>query len=793
MIMPRRTFVAAAGAAAVAGTLLPATAHAASPEDFAAARAILRDILTGGTPDLTNALIKASLVDVDERADELLALLDRRPDRDRVFTDLPFDPPNMRYTYERLRDLALAYATPGAARHDDHELAEVVLAGLRLTHDQIYHAGGERPGNWWFWVIGGPRALLHAASLVHEVLPAADLADYSAAVKFFVPDPGTLDPVEWVGSNGSDVIEISILDGILTDDEGRITRGVVALAPLLPLVTKSDGFYADGSYIGHSVYAYTGSYGMVQLGGLARLFAMLAATPWKITDPNREDFFGVVERSYAPLIHDGKMMDCVRGRAISVQLESDRISGYITMEHILRLAQAVDPERALRWRGLVKGWLARDTARPFPPESTRWGAGPARLALFAQVLDDPAIPATAERTEHRQFPIMNRAVHRRPAWTYAISMSSRRIGYYESLNDQNKHGWHTGSGMTYLYDADDAQFTDGFWPTVDPYRLPGTTADTTPLPIGAGGASRPDTSWVGGVASPSGTLGLVGMAVRGIVAPGATQVQGRKAWFCLDDRVIALGAGITGGGTEGTGGRFPVVTTVENRNLHEGGSAELVVDGAAQPNGAGWSGDFAGVGWAQLKGVGGYVFPTDVTLRAAREDRTASWRDIDSGSAAGTTDPLTRRYLTLWFDHGIEPRDASYAYVLLPGASAQRTAQVAAAPQFEILANTPSAQAIRLLDRDLIMAAFFAPGSVAGVAVDAAAAIMVESDGRTLTLAVSDPTRAAGPIRITIDRATTKVLTRDQGLEVTAGSTTVVTADLAGAVGGTRTTRLMLA
>ncbi|NIK61553.1 polysaccharide lyase 8 family protein [Kribbella shirazensis] len=789
----RRTFITAVGAVAVAGALRPASARAATAEDFAAARAVLHDILTGGTPDPANAMIKASLADVDARADELSKLLDRRADRDRAFVDLPLDAPNMRTTYERLRDLALAYATPGATRHGDAALAQDVISGLRVTHDRIYHHGGAKPGNWWFWVIGGPRSLLWTAALVHDVLPAADLADYSAAVKWFVPDPGVLDPAEWVGSNGSDVIEISILDGILTDDEGRITRGVEALAPLLPLVTKSDGFYADGSYIGHSVYAYTGSYGMVQLGGLARLFALLAATPWQIDNPDREDFFGVVEKSYAPLIHDGKMMDLVRGRAISVQLESDRIAGYITMEHILRLAQAVDPERALRWRSLVKGWLARDTAKPFPPRSPRWGFGPARVSLFAQVLDDPAIPAAAEREEHRQFPVMDRAVHRRNDWTYAISMSSRRIGYYEAINDQNKHGWHTGSGMTYLYNGDDTQFTDDFWPTVDPYRLPGTTADTTPLPVGAGSASRPNTTWVGGVTSTSGNHGLVGMAVRGIVAPGATQVQARKAWFCLDEQVVALGAGITGGGTEGAGGRFPVVTTVENRNLHEAGAGTLTVDGAVQPGEAGWSGEFGGVGWAHLEGVGGYLFPAGGTIRAVRADRTASWRDIDSGSAAGTTDPVTRRYLTLWFDHGIEPRDASYAYALVPGASARRTAQLAAASQVEILANTPTKQAIRLLNRDVVMAAFFAPGSQSGITVDAAVAIIVESDGRYLTIAVADPTRAATPIHVTLDRATTKVLTHDAGLVVTAGPTTKVTANLSGTVGSTRTTRLLLA
>ncbi|NGN66658.1 polysaccharide lyase 8 family protein [Streptomyces sp. A7024] len=788
--LPRRGFLALAGSSALLAGLPPWMARAdagalAASADFAAARGTLREILTGGAPDLTDALVQKAIAALDTSADALLARIDRRADRDRVFTDLPLDAATMRTTYELLRDLGLAYATPGTARHGDASLAADIVAGLRLTHDRIYHAGGERPGNWWFWVIGGPRALLWAASLVGEALPAADLADYSAAVKFYVPDPGTLDPVEWVGSNGSDVCEISILDGILTDDAGRITRGVQALAPILPLVTKSDGFYADGSYIGHSIFAYTGSYGLAQLGGLARLFALLADTPWAIAHPAREQFFGTVDTSFAPVIHNGALMDAVRGRAISVQSLDDRVAGYQAMEHILRLAQGVDDRTAVRWRALVKGWVTRDSGPELLPSAPL-----SRLALFQQTLKDDAVAPAPHRPEHRQFAVMARTVHRRPEWTYAISMAGRRIGYYEQINDQNKRGWHTGAGMTYLYDDDATQFSDAFWPTVDAYRLPGTTTDTTPLAVGAGERTVPNTSWVGGVTSPGGTYGMTGMAIRGITAAGATQVQARKAWFCLDQQVIALGAAITGGGTDG----HPVVTTIENRNLHASGTHRLTVDGIAQPSTLGWTGEFQKARWAHLEGVGGYVFPGGATVHAEREARTDSWSSIDTGSAGGTTEKFTRRYATLWFDHGVEPENATYAYALLPGASAQRTAQAAAAPQAEIVANSPTTQAIRLLNRDVTMAGFFAPGSAAGITVTAPVAVIVEASGDgVLAIAVADPTRATAPIKITIDRRTTKVIAADPELTVTAGPTTTLTANLTATVGSTRTARLRLA
>ena len=73
------------------------------------------------------------------------------------------------------------------------------------------------------------------------------------------------------------------------------------------------------------------------------------------------------------------------------------------------------------------------------------------------------------------FPAMDRARHLRPGFGFGISMCSSRIYDYESINGENLHGWFTGDGMAYLYNSDLNQFADAFWPTVNPYRLPGTT------------------------------------------------------------------------------------------------------------------------------------------------------------------------------------------------------------------------------------------------------------------------------------------------------------------------------
>ncbi|WP_327581477.1 DNRLRE domain-containing protein [Nonomuraea sp. NBC_00507] len=137
-----------------------------------------------------------------------------------------------------------------------------------------------------------------------------------------------------------------------------------------------------------------------------------------------------------------------------------------------------------------------------------------------------------------------------------------------------------------------------------------------------------------------------------------------------------------------------VETIVENRHLHASGTNALTVDGTVQPVSQGWSETFPAARWAHLEGVGGYVFPGGAELHASRAERTGSWRDISTGTVIGDPTPITRRYLTMWFDHGSAPDQATYAYALLPGATAQQTADRAEG-LVRIVANNEELQASR--------------------------------------------------------------------------------------------------
>lgn len=768
--MKRRTFLATTATATAALTMkLPASA---APADFAALRAKWAADLTGGAGlDPTDPDYAAALARLDTAVQAALAKLDRTTTRTLVFTDYPLtQDPSVANTYVRLEQLATAWATPGSQYYGNAALLTDLQSALESMDQLIYNPATKEFGNWWSWEIGATRPLASTMVLLYDELAPATRERYCAAIDHFVPDPYWMFPTERrvlsTGANRVDLCQAIIVRALITEDEAMLTHARDGLSETWQYVTSGDGFYRDGSFVQHTWVAYTGTYGHVLLSGIGKLLALLANSPWAVTDPKRQILFDSVAKSYLPVVHDARMMDFVRGRAVSRYNASDHTDGYTAAEAILRLARGVDPALAAQWRSAVAGWLQGDTFG-----NMLSGATIPRVSLVKSL---QGVTSKPESGGHTLFASMDRSIHRRNGWAYSISMASRRIAYYEPGNGENEQGYHTGSGMTYLYDRDNGQYADEFWPTVDRYRLPGITVDKLPLPPKAGGewgAARPPTAtWVGG--STLDGYAAIGQDLEGPVSP----LKARKSWFCLDEYVVALGAGITG--TSG----HPVETVVENRNLHSAGTNALTVDSVRRVPELGNTASITKARWAHLDGVGGYVFPNGTDLQLKREARTGAWRDINTG---GPTTPITRRYLTMWLNHGTDPTAASYSYLVAPGASAARTKQLSQSPDFLVLRNTAKAQAV--LHKTLTLVNFWQPDRVADLEAATPCSVIRRISGREIRLAISDPTQLATTVRIQIHLPALKVAQADEG--VTTRQTvrsTEVTVDVTGAAGASR-------
>ncbi|MEU8570885.1 polysaccharide lyase 8 family protein [Streptomyces pathocidini] len=771
--LSRRGF--AALAAGSAGALLLPAPRAAAADSFADLRARWTEALSGGAINTGDPTYAVALDSLESKARDYRSTLQTGTGRQVLWTDLPLGPSypsgNVTASFSRLKTLALAYATPGTSYSGDAALADLVADGLEFMTSTIYTTTQTVYGNGWDWNIGAPMAMVDTAVLVYAALSSAQIAACCASLDHFDPDV-TLGGVS-TGANLADTSRIFIVRGALQNNSAKISEAATALATLFPYVTSGDGLYASGSYLFHNGRPYNGTYGLVFFGGIAKMLNLLTGSPWAVTAPQVSNIFDSATTAISPFVHNGLMLDSVRGRAISRADEPDAADGSNAALILLNLAAAAaagNPTRAAELRRIAKGWLQRNTAWPLQSKGDV-----AQIRLAKSVLDDNGISPAAEPVAHVQFPEMDRAVHRRPGWAYSIAMCSKRTAYYESINGENKHGWHTAEGMTQLYlDNDRAQYGEEFWNTVFAKKLPGTTVDLKDFTDSEGASDRSPVGWAGG-AILQGTYGAVGLNLRGL----RTTLNARKSWFCLDDCVVALGAGITS-----TDGRY-INTVIENRKT----TAALTVDGVVQPATAGWSAAFDQARWAHVEGVAGYAFPGGMKIGAYRTNETGSWSEVNSG---GTTAVSTRQYVLLQRDHGTNPVGAGYAYILLPGFTAAQTAARSAAPTVTVLSNTADVQAIGHSGLGITMANFFAPGTAGPITVaQNAASVVMREQGGTLTVGVSDPTQALTTIDVTIARTGYVSAVPGPGVTVVslAGGVTL-RVDVGPARGATRTVTL---
>lgn len=731
---------------------LSAPVHASVADEFDELREKHVTMLTGGTTyDVADPEIAARLAQIASTAQQSWDTMLKSPTRNRLWNDSPFgnDSASFTRTYEHLKGMALAYSTHGSSLEGNALLRADIIDGLDWMNANRFYDGVVAYQNWWHWQIGAPLALNDLVALMYDELTATQISDNMAAISYTQPS------ATMSGANRLWESQVIAISGINNKDSARVAAGRDGVSALFPYVTAGDGFYTDGSFVQHNFYAYNGGYGLSLVVGLADVMYLLDGSTWEVTDPNHVNTFRWIAEAYEPFIYQGNLMDMVRGREISRHSMQDLDAGVDVMSGIIRLAAIAPSADAEAFESMIKQLLQLDT------DGTFFGAVSVDLIIAAKaILSDSSVTARGDLTAHRQFSAMDRVVHMRPGFAFGLSMFSTRIANYEAINAENNKGWHTGDGMTYLYNNDQSQYNDNFWPTVDSYRLPGTTVLNNSTQTAN---NRSDRTWVGG-ADILGLYGVTGMDLHTV----GKSLEAKKSWFMFDDEIVALGAGISS--TDG----IATETIVENRKLNSAGSNALTVNGVSEPTTLGWAETMSGVDSAHLAGSVpgsdiGYYFPDGASVTGLREARTGNWKQINAAPGPTPSTQYTRNYLSLAVDHGTNPTDESYSYVLLPNTTSSQVGSYAAAPDITILENSESVQAVRENSLNITGINFWnnGPTTAGGVTSDSKASVMMRETGTELELSVSDPTQTnVGTIYLSVDKSVTGLIANDSRITV---------------------------
>ncbi|MDX2971666.1 polysaccharide lyase family 8 super-sandwich domain-containing protein [Kribbella solani] len=511
---------------AVAGSPLTSSARAASTVDELRLRWEM--LLTGGpSVDPTDPDLAVAIARVDRAAQSALTTLDRSANRTFIWPDLasPTLSNHVASNFRRIKQLAVAWATNGSAYQGNTSVADDIRGALEWMHTNRYSPTLPRYDNDYDWEIGGASAFADTLVLLYDAIPAAVRTTYTQAINYYTPDPNLwrADRQIATGANRvwiATVVAIrAILDGdtaalvgvrdALSDTEGAGANSVLAFNDAPGRVDGTgEGFYSDGSFLQHYKHPYNGGYGKELVGTLSSLLYLLGGTEWTVTDPDLENIYHWIDDAFDPLMVRGDLMGSVCGREIARPSKQNHAPTQTIIEGTLRLIPAAPAARAAQLTALVKQWITEDTFRDFLKVTD-----PASLVAARTILASSA-PARGALVVHKQYPLMDKAAHHRPGFTIGLSAYSSRIYNYESIQNENLHGWHLSDGMVLLYDDDLGHYSGDYWPTVDPYRLPGTTVDTRRLADSYGFRSTSAADWVGGAAVPGRTIGAYGMDLR---------------------------------------------------------------------------------------------------------------------------------------------------------------------------------------------------------------------------------------------------------------------------------------
>ena len=654
--------------------------------------------------------------------------------------------------YTRLQAMATAYAAENCRLYHDEDLKERILYALEWLYDngynENYNVEKQLYGNWWHWEIGIPQALGSTVILMYEDLSQEQIDKFYATLYRFNQDPTVVYKVqgwgtmEMTSANLMDTSLVAALRSAIGNTQDGIGAAVNALSTVTGFVTDGDGFYEDGSCIQHSNLAYTGGYGLTLLKGIERILLLSNDTAWQASADDLESVYTWIWEGYRPLFADGAMMDMVSGRSIARPSHTELETGRGILEAVVLLADGAPEDRKEQLLSFAKKQVL---AGAESLDTFYSGMEASSMIAAKQLAADDSIEADDGTPYTKIFGSMDKAAVHRDGYTLGISMFSSRTGNFEYMNKENTKGWHISDGALFLYNGDTSQFSNNYWNTIDPHRLPGITTDHTEgTNYESGLAYTSDRDYAGG-SSVDDLYATVAMDFHG----QNTDLTAKKAWFAFDDEVVALGTDINGI-TKDT------ETIIENKQIRDDGSNTLVVDGEEAQAELGESGA-AGAEYAWIEGNNGtdsigYYFPEGEDLEIKREARTGSFQDINGAVADGAagSEDVTRDYLSLAVSHGdgTEEGAEDYAYVLLPGRTEEETAEYASGSEIEIISNTAEVQAVADRSSGASGYQFWTAASAGNVSADQASSVTMKEEDGTLKLGISDPSQTQDSVTI---------------------------------------------
>lgn len=533
--------------------------------------------------DEKNDAMKKKFDATEKEAEKLLKEMKTESDRKYLWAgaeNLETNSSHMTRTYRNIEKIAEAMKHPKTTLKNDENKKKVKDA-LEWLHKNAY---GKEPDkkvaaltsnfknkttgkntnlNWWDYEIGTPKSLTNTLILLNGDISSDEKKKYTAPIKTFAPESDKIlssvgQPEQAKGGNLVDIAKVKLLESIIEEDKDMTKNSIDSFNKVFTYVQSNatgkerNGFYKDGSYIDHQDVPYTGAYGVVLLEGISQMMPMIKATPFKDSNQNDTTLKSWIDDGFMPLIYKSEMMDLSRGRAISRENETSHSASATVMKSLLRLSDAMDNSTKAKYKKIVKTSVKSDSSY----KQNDYLSSYSDIDKMKALMEDSTLSTNDLTQQLKIYNDMDRVTYHNKDLDFALglSMTSKNVARYESINNENLKGWHTGAGMSYLYNSDVKHYRDNFWATADMKRLAGTTTLDNEI-LKDTDDKKSSKTFVGGTKFDD-QHASIGMDFEN----QDKTLTAKKSYFILNDKIVFLGTGI-----KSTDSSKNPVTTIENR------------------------------------------------------------------------------------------------------------------------------------------------------------------------------------------------------------------------------------
>lgn len=647
---------------------------------------------------------------------------------------------NIMKMYQSLLAMTLSYTRHGSKFYQNAELLEDIKLGLEYMYKNYYGENlytSTTYGNWWPWWIGTPGQYLGILVLLRHELGRELVVKYASTIKFLMPFPyGS-------GSNMLNMAKLTACAGaLLYDAEYICTVKSFVMKDLDYFVDTyggDGGFYRDGSFIQHSNHPYIRGYGLEFIRAIVNLMNLTQGSAFEFTEDCVDNQYRWIFENYRHQIVGKNFSACNAGREVT-RGNSELYMCRDLFRNIIYMRSYAPPKWQGKLDSLIKAFMLKYN------EDFSYLVWPHLAKYCVDLYNDDSVIPEEQPLCTRVFGRMARAVHHGEKYGATLSLSSKTIHKYESINKENEQGWYFSDGFLFMYPFDNDYDYDGhyFW-HASPYLRASVTINTAERIAKNLSPSMPNASnYAGGVeCGKYGSVGFI-LGYNNIAFERGTHkdkkditIEAKKSWFFLDDEIVCLGSGIKD--ASGT----PVITCVENRMWRENDT--LTVGGKTLTPTAETE---ISAKYAHFTNMGGYVF---------LDENKVTYNKTTRGNYRNKDDKTTYDFAEIVIHHGVGDGtlNGSYAYAYLPTKTVQETAEYSKNPDFEIVQLNEKAHALYEKKLGIFAANFFEADTVKCVSIAPAIEISAKTPCSIMikdgVLYVSDPTGELDEIELTVN------------------------------------------